>query len=58
MKREKWKYKKIKRYSFDLRAEFDAVEENNIKVLVNDPIYLFLLFVKLFCQLILIAPVI
>jgi hypothetical protein len=39
MNREK--ESKIKFYSFDIKAEFDAVEENDIKVLANDPIDLF-----------------
>jgi hypothetical protein len=54
--REKREQNKINFNSFDLKTEFDAVEENDIKVLVNDPIYLSQLFVKLICQLILITP--
>jgi hypothetical protein len=44
MNRDKGNKRKF--YFFDLKAKFDAVEENDIKVLANDPIYLSPLFVK------------
>jgi hypothetical protein len=58
MNREQSIKRRIKFYSFDIKAEFDALEENEIKILANDPIYLSQLFVKLFCQLVLIKQVI